>query len=84
MTSQRTGTGTVVGTLRAVDGKAVVRMEDHFDTDVELERQYAVGIDHNRDTPTAERLVDPVGVVLASPDAQDVVALEHVVKEFSP
>ncbi len=35
MTSQRTGTGTVVGTLRAVDGKAVVRMEDHFDTDAD-------------------------------------------------
>jgi uncharacterized protein YndB with AHSA1/START domain len=35
MTSHRTGTSTVVGSLRAVDGKAVVRMEDHFDTDVE-------------------------------------------------
>ena len=33
MTSQGTGTGTVVGSLRAVDGKAVVRMEDNFDTD---------------------------------------------------
>ena len=35
MTSHRTGTSTVVGSLRAVDGKAVVRMEDRFDTDVE-------------------------------------------------
>jgi hypothetical protein len=35
MTSQRTETGTVVGSLRAVDGKAVVHMEDHFDTDAE-------------------------------------------------
>jgi uncharacterized protein YndB with AHSA1/START domain len=33
MTPQGTGTGTVVGSLRAVDGKAVVRMEDNFDTD---------------------------------------------------
>ena len=29
------GTGTVVGSLRAVDGKAVVRMEDAFGTDPE-------------------------------------------------
>ena len=35
MTSQGTGTGTVVGSLRAVDGKAVVRMEDDFGTDAE-------------------------------------------------
>src|SRR4029453_16164082 len=33
MTPQGTGTGTVVGSLRAVDGKAVGRMEDAFDTD---------------------------------------------------
>ena len=33
MTPQGTGTGTIVGSLRAVDGKAVVRMEDDFDTD---------------------------------------------------
>ena len=33
MTPQGTGTGTVVGSLRAVDGKAAVRMEDDFDTD---------------------------------------------------
>ena len=35
MTPQRTGTGTVVGSLRAVNGKAVVRMEDDFGTDAE-------------------------------------------------
>ena len=35
MTPQRTGPGTVVGSLRAVDGKAVVRMEDAFGTDAE-------------------------------------------------
>lgn len=35
MTPQRTGTGTVVGSLLAVDGKAVVRMEDAFGTDAE-------------------------------------------------
>lgn len=35
MTSSHTRPGTVVGTLLAVDGKAVVRMEDHFDTGVE-------------------------------------------------
>ena len=35
MTQQRTGAGTIVGSLRAVDGKAVVRMEDRFDTDAE-------------------------------------------------
>jgi len=35
MTSRGTGTGTVVGSLRAVDGKAVVRMEDDFGTDAE-------------------------------------------------
>jgi uncharacterized protein YndB with AHSA1/START domain len=35
MTPQRTETGIVVGSLRAEDGKAVVRMEDHFDTDAE-------------------------------------------------
>jgi uncharacterized protein YndB with AHSA1/START domain len=34
MTSQRAETGTVVGSLRAEDGKAVVRMVDHFDTGV--------------------------------------------------
>jgi len=33
MTQQRTGAGTIAGSLRAVDGKAVVRMEDRFDTD---------------------------------------------------
>ena len=35
MTPQRTGAGTVVGSLRAVDGKAVVRMEDAFGSDAE-------------------------------------------------
>ena len=35
MTPQRTDIGTVVGSLRAVDGKAVVRMEDAFTTDAE-------------------------------------------------
>jgi uncharacterized protein YndB with AHSA1/START domain len=35
MTQQRTGAGTVVGSLRAVDGKAVIRMEDRFDTDAD-------------------------------------------------
>ena len=35
MTPQRTDMGTVVGSLRAVDGKAVVRMEDAFGTDAE-------------------------------------------------
>ena len=35
MTPQRMGTGTVVGSLRAVNGKAVVRMEDDFGTDAE-------------------------------------------------
>ena len=35
MTPQGTGTGTIVGSLRAVDGKAVVRMEDDFGTDAE-------------------------------------------------
>ena len=35
MTQQRTGAGTIVGSLRAVDGKAVVRMEDRFDTDAD-------------------------------------------------
>jgi uncharacterized protein YndB with AHSA1/START domain len=34
MTSYRMGTSTIVGSLRAVDGKAVVRLEDHIDTDV--------------------------------------------------
>jgi uncharacterized protein YndB with AHSA1/START domain len=34
MTSYPTGTSTVVGSLRAVDGKAIVRMEDRIDTDV--------------------------------------------------
>lgn len=34
MTHQRTGAGNaLVGSLRAVDGRAVVRMEDRFDTD---------------------------------------------------
>jgi uncharacterized protein YndB with AHSA1/START domain len=35
MTQQRTGASTVIGSLRAVDGKAVVRMEDRFDTDAD-------------------------------------------------
>ena len=35
MTPQRADMGTVVGSLRAVDGKAVVRMEDAFGTDAE-------------------------------------------------
>jgi len=35
MTPQRTGPGTIVGSLLAVDGKAVVRMEDAFTTDAE-------------------------------------------------
>jgi uncharacterized protein YndB with AHSA1/START domain len=35
MTPQRTGTGAIVGSLRAVNGKAVVRMEDDFGTDAE-------------------------------------------------
>jgi uncharacterized protein YndB with AHSA1/START domain len=35
MTQQRTGAGTVVGSLRAVDGKAAIRMEDRFDTDAD-------------------------------------------------
>jgi len=36
MTSHRTGAGDgPVGSLRAVDGKAVVRMEDVFDTDID-------------------------------------------------
>jgi uncharacterized protein YndB with AHSA1/START domain len=35
MTQQRTGAGTIVGSIRAVDGKAVVRMEDRFDTDAD-------------------------------------------------
>jgi len=36
MSSQRTGAdGGMVGSLRAVDGRAVVRMEDSFDTDIE-------------------------------------------------
>ena len=35
MTPQRTGTGTLVGSLLAVGGKAVVRMEDAFGTDAE-------------------------------------------------
>jgi uncharacterized protein YndB with AHSA1/START domain len=35
MTQQRTRAVTVVGSLRAVDGKAVVRMEDRFDTDAD-------------------------------------------------
>ena len=35
MTPQQTGLGTIVGSLRAVDGKAVVRMEDAFGTDAE-------------------------------------------------
>jgi len=35
MTPQRTGPGTIVGSLRAVDGKAVVRIEDAFGTDAE-------------------------------------------------
>jgi len=35
MTPQRTDMGTIVGSLRAVDGKAVVRMEDAFGTDAE-------------------------------------------------
>jgi uncharacterized protein YndB with AHSA1/START domain len=35
MTPQRTDMGTVVGSLRAVDGKAVVRMEAAFGTDAE-------------------------------------------------
>jgi uncharacterized protein YndB with AHSA1/START domain len=35
MTPQHTETGTVVGSLRAVNGKAVVRMEDDFGTDAE-------------------------------------------------
>jgi uncharacterized protein YndB with AHSA1/START domain len=36
MTSHRTGTSqSLVGSLRAVDGKAVVRMEDVFDTDID-------------------------------------------------
>jgi uncharacterized protein YndB with AHSA1/START domain len=33
MKSQRAETGTVVGSLRTMDGKAVVHMEDVFDTD---------------------------------------------------
>jgi uncharacterized protein YndB with AHSA1/START domain len=32
MTQQHTRAGAVVGSLRAVDGKAVIRMEDRFDT----------------------------------------------------
>ena len=36
MTSHRTGAGrSLVGSLRAVDGKAVVRMDDSFDTDID-------------------------------------------------
>ena len=36
MTSHRTGAGrSLAGSLRAVDGKAVVRMEDSFDTDID-------------------------------------------------
>ncbi|HEY3091104.1 MAG TPA: SRPBCC family protein [Jatrophihabitantaceae bacterium] len=35
MTQQRTGAGTIVGSLRAVDGKAVIRVEDRFDTDAD-------------------------------------------------
>jgi uncharacterized protein YndB with AHSA1/START domain len=35
MTQQRTGTSAIVGSLRAVDGKAAVRMEDRFDTDAD-------------------------------------------------
>ncbi|MGH3100997.1 MAG: SRPBCC domain-containing protein, partial [Thermoleophilia bacterium] len=35
MTPQGTNMGTVVGSLRAEDGKAVVRMEDVFGTDAE-------------------------------------------------
>ncbi|HEY0640415.1 MAG TPA: SRPBCC family protein [Pseudonocardiaceae bacterium] len=34
MTSHHAATGTVVGSLRAEDGTAAVRMEDHVDTDV--------------------------------------------------
>lgn len=35
MTTHPTGTGTVVGSLRATGGTAVVRMEDHFTTDAD-------------------------------------------------
>jgi uncharacterized protein YndB with AHSA1/START domain len=35
MTSSKRGTSRILGTLRAVDGKGVVRMEDRFDTDID-------------------------------------------------
>jgi hypothetical protein len=36
MTLHRTGIGgSLVGSLRAVDGRAVVRMQDRFSTDIE-------------------------------------------------
>jgi uncharacterized protein YndB with AHSA1/START domain len=35
MTSSARGSGRILGTLRSVDGKGVVRMEDRFDTDID-------------------------------------------------
>jgi uncharacterized protein YndB with AHSA1/START domain len=35
MTSNATGGGRILGSLRSDDGKGVVRMEDRFDTDID-------------------------------------------------
>lgn len=35
MTSQPRGSGRILGSLRSVDGKGAVRMEDRFDTDID-------------------------------------------------
>ena len=35
MTSNTRGSGRILGSLRSVDGKGIVRMEDRFDTDID-------------------------------------------------
>jgi uncharacterized protein YndB with AHSA1/START domain len=35
MTSNTRGSGRILGSLRSADGKGIVRMQDHFDTDID-------------------------------------------------